>query len=87
MLGRQSAEGRFATFLLQLSASHANRGFNGREFRLSMSRPDIGSYLGLSAETVSRLFTRFSHRGLIHSRARQLALLDVEALQALRDKN
>jgi CRP/FNR family transcriptional regulator len=87
MLGRQAAEGRFAAFLLQLSEAFANRGFNAREFRLSMSRPDIGSYLGLSAETVSRLFTRFSREGLIQSRGRQLALLRVDALARLRDKN
>jgi CRP/FNR family transcriptional regulator len=51
LLGRLSAKERFAAFLLDLSDRFASRGFDGLRFRLSMSRPDIGSFLGLTPET------------------------------------
>ena len=82
VLGHLSAEQRLAAFLLSLSRRFAARGFDGECFRLSMSRPEIGSFLGLTAETVSRLFTRFREEGLIQARAKDLVLAKPEALRA-----
>ena len=65
LLGKKSAEERLASLLLSLSKRLQQRGFSPWEFRLSMSRNDIGNYLGLAVETVSRLFTRFQQQGLI----------------------
>lgn len=88
MRGHLSAEQRFAAFLLSLSRRLASRGFDGERFRLTMSRPDIGDFLGLTAETVSRLFTRFRDAELIQVRARDVELLRTDALRALiRSKN
>ena len=55
MLGSMNAEERLVSFLLDLSHRHAARGYSASQFRLSMTRRDIGSYLGLKLETVSRL--------------------------------
>ena len=62
---KNSAPGRLAAFLLGLSERFHERGFAAQEYRLSMSRIDIGNYLGLADETVSRLFTRFQEDGLL----------------------
>lgn len=88
VLGRLSAEERFAAFLLSLSRRLAGRGFDGARFRLTMSRNDIASFLGLTAETVSRLFTRFRARGLLRVNAKDVELSDPCALGLLaRQKN
>lgn len=88
VLGRLSAEERFAAFLLSLSSRLASRGFDGERFRLSMSRDDIASFLGLTSETVSRLFTRFRGRGLLRVHAKEVELVDLQALRLLaRQKN
>ena len=88
MRGHLSAEQRFAAFLLSLSSRLASRGFSGERFRLTMSRPDIGNFLGLTSETVSRLFTRFREKGWVRVQARELELLRPEGLRALiRSKN
>lgn len=80
-IGRKTAAGRFAAYLLSLSDRHARRGRPAREIALPMSRTDIGNYLGLAKETVSRLFARFEARGLIRSRGRVLLLEDIDGLQ------
>lgn len=80
---KNSAEGRLAAFLLNLSERFRERGFAAREYQVSMSRIDIGNYLGLADETVSRLFTRFQEAGLLDTDRRQVRLLDVPRLQAL----
>ncbi|MDT4836707.1 Transcriptional activator protein Anr [compost metagenome] len=77
---RESAEQRLAAFLLNLSARYSKRGLSASNFILPMSRRDIGNYLGLSMETVSRLFTRFREMNLIDSSGRELHLLDIQAL-------
>ena len=59
LLGKKSGEERLASFLLSLSARFQQRGFSATDFNLSMSRQDIGNYLGLAVETISRLFARF----------------------------
>jgi CRP/FNR family transcriptional regulator, anaerobic regulatory protein len=64
-LGSMNAEERLAMFLLDLSRRFAARGYSPSEFNLRMTREEIGSYLGLKLETVSRTFSRFQEEGLI----------------------
>jgi CRP/FNR family transcriptional regulator len=85
LVGRTAAAERLAAYLLSLVQRYENRGLPAREIRLSMSRHDIGNYLGLAKETVSRLFSRFEDDGLISVRARQLRVNDVARLAALAD--
>lgn len=80
-IGRKTAAGRFAAYLLSLSDRFAHRGRPARELTLPMSRTDIGNYLGHAKETVSRLFARFEAQGLIQVKARLLLLRDPEGLQ------
>jgi CRP/FNR family transcriptional regulator len=83
LLGKKSAEERLAALLLSLSSRFQKRGFSAHEFHLSMSRHDIGNYLGLAVETVSRLFTRFQQQGLISVRSKYIRLHDMEQLHEL----
>ena len=80
LLGKKTAEERLASFLLSLSGRFKERGFSETEFNLSMSRNDIGNYLGLAVETVSRLFTRFQDQGLLKVHGRFIQLLDMRAI-------
>jgi CRP/FNR family transcriptional regulator len=82
-LVRQNAEQRLAAFLLSLSQRLNCRGLSSHLFSLRMSRSDIGSYLGLARETVSRLLTRFQRQNLILLRSKQLQLLDEGALRQI----
>ena len=83
LLGKKSAEGRLATLLLSLSMRFQERGFSAREFHLSMSRNDIGNYLGLAVETVSRLFTRFQQQELIAVQNKYIQLKELDRLREL----
>ncbi len=83
LLARKSAEQRLAMFLVNFSERLAARGFSADEFNLSMSRNDIGNYLGLALETVSRLLARFQQQGLIQVNRRYVRLLGQDALRAL----
>lgn len=83
LLGKKSAEERLASLLLSLSMRFQQRGFSSREFHLSMSRNDIGNYLGLAVETVSRLFTRFQQQGLIEVQNKYIRLNQLEQLREL----
>ncbi|HID82032.1 MAG TPA: fumarate/nitrate reduction transcriptional regulator Fnr [Chromatiales bacterium] len=83
ILGQKSADERLATFLIGLSNRFALRGFSSTEFNLSMSRGDIGNYLGLALETVSRLFTRFQQDGLIRVERKFIEILEYDQLYAL----
>ncbi len=83
LVGRKSATEQLAAFLLSLSERLAERGFSGEEFSLSMSRHDIGNYLGLAKETVSRLFSRLESDGVISLDARRLRLNDPRRLADL----
>ncbi len=82
-LGVLRSEQRVAAFLLNLSYRLAALGYSSTEFVLRMSREEIGNYLGLTLETVSRLFSRFAREGLIKIQQREVHLLDVDALQKL----
>lgn len=82
LLGAMSAEERVATFLLNLSRRHAAIHYAASHFLLRMTRADIGSYLGLSLETVSRVFTHLAHEGLIAVDRRDVVLTDMARLKA-----
>jgi CRP/FNR family transcriptional regulator len=70
-------------FLVNRSQCYGARGYSSTEFVLRMTRAEIGSYLGLKLETVSRLFSRFQQQGVIRVRSRSLKLLDLAALTRL----
>jgi len=82
VLGQKSAEERLAAFLISLSNRFQRRGFSPNQFNLSMSRGDIGNYLGLALETVSRLFTRFQNENLLRVDRKHIELLDRQRLYA-----
>lgn len=83
MLGSMHAEERLVNFLFDLAHRHAARGYSGSQFRLSMTRQDIGSYLGLKLETVSRLLASLSHDGLLEVDGREINLKDIEGLKQI----
>lgn len=83
LLGKRSAEERLAEFLIGLSRRFASRNYSGTQFRLSMSRLDIGNYLGLAEETVCRIFSRFQEDGLITTDRRDVRLNDLVQLSAV----
>lgn len=83
LISKKSAEERLAALLLSLSDRFANRGFSPTDFHLSMSRHDIGNFLGMAVETVSRLFTRFDNEGLIRVRRKHIQLRDLPRLREL----
>ena len=83
LLGSMRAEERLAVFLLNLADRYRLRGYSSTEFVLRMTREEIGSYLGLKLETVSRLFSRFQEEGLIQVQGRAVKLLDPTALKRL----
>jgi CRP/FNR family transcriptional regulator len=75
------AEERLASFLLNLSERYRRRGYSSSEFVLRMTREEIGSYLGLKLETVSRLFSRFQEEGLIQVQGRAVKIVDMAAMR------
>lgn len=83
LLGTMRAEERLAAFLLNLSQRFTARGFSHAEFYLRMTREEIGSYLGLKLETVSRAFSRFQEEGYIAVQQKHIRILDVCGLKAL----
>lgn len=83
LLGNMRAEQRFAVFLVNLSARYAARGYSPTSFQLRMSREDIGNYLGLTIESISRLLARFKKQGWLKVERREVVLLDPVALKAI----
>tara|TARA_R110002051_G_scaffold325834_1_gene431936 strand:+ start:96038 stop:96700 length:663 start_codon:yes stop_codon:yes gene_type:complete len=83
LLSKKTADERIATLLINLSARFRARGYSAKCFRLAMSRNEIGNYLGLAVETVSRVFTRFQQQGLIAAEGKQIDILDHIELCAL----
>jgi CRP/FNR family transcriptional regulator len=83
LLGKKSAEERLAAFLLSMSKRLRRRGLCPTDFYLSMSRHEIGNYLGLAVETISRLFTRFQDEGLLKVDRKHVELLELEAMEAI----
>ena len=84
MLGALSAEARVARFLVSLSDRFAEMGYSSKLFNLRMTRHEIGSYLGLTLETVSRTLSAFNEIGLISVDQRSIGIKDPEALKTLR---
>lgn len=84
MLGALSAEARVARFLVSLSDRFAEMGYSSKLFNLRMTRHEIGSYLGLTLETVSRTLSAFNEIGLITVDQRSIGIKDVDALKTLR---
>jgi len=80
LLGSMNAEERLAAFLLNMSRRMQARGFSATDFHLRMSRAEIGSYLGLTLETVSRTFSGFQHHGLLHVDKKHVRDLDLDGL-------
>jgi CRP/FNR family transcriptional regulator len=83
VLAGMKADARLSAFLIGLSQRFANLGYSAMRFRLRMTREEIGSYLGLTLETVSRLFSRFSGEGLIRIDRREIEILDFTALRGI----
>jgi CRP/FNR family transcriptional regulator len=81
LLGSMRAEERLAVFLLNLSQRFVARGYSPSEFHLRMTREEIGSYLGLKLETVSRIFSRFQEEGLVGVQQKHIRILDVAGLK------
>ena len=83
LLGSMTAEQRLAAFLLSLSRRHQRLGFSASHFILRMTREEIGNYLGLTLETVSRLLSRFQREDLIAVRQRDIELKDADRLMEM----
>lgn len=83
LLSKKTAEERLASFLHGLSTRFSERGFSAKEFRLTMTRGDIGNYLGLTVETVSRLLGRFQKNSLIEVDGKYIRILDALELATL----
>ena len=81
LLGSMNADERLAMFLLNLSQRFAARGYSPLEFNLRMTREEIGSYLGLKLETVSRTFSKFQEEGLIGVQQKFISIRDSAGLQ------
>jgi CRP/FNR family transcriptional regulator len=82
-LGNMRAEQRFAAFLVNLSARYEKRGYSPTRFQLRMTREDIGNYLGLTIESVSRMIAKMRNDGLIAIRRRDVEVLDLPRLKNL----
>lgn len=81
LMGSMNAEERVAAFLVNLSQRYRERGYSATEFQLRMTREEIGCYLGLKLETVSRMLTRLQRRGLIQMNGKQARIVDLENLE------
>jgi CRP/FNR family transcriptional regulator, anaerobic regulatory protein len=82
-IGLLNADERLATFLLDLSQRFASRGYSSNRFMLRMTGTEIGCFLGLTLETVRRVFSRFQKLGLLKASDWEIELRDVSALAAL----
>lgn len=83
LIGNMRSEERLAAFLLNLVQRLHARGFSQTEITLRMSREEIGSYLGMKLETVSRAFSKFSDEGIIEVKQRYVKILDADALKKI----
>ncbi len=83
LLGSKKADARVAALLCNISDRLEQRGYSATRFSLPMSRSDIGNFLGLTIETVSRSFTRLQRKGLLSVKGRMVTLLDLDNLRRL----
>jgi len=82
-LGSMRSEQRLASFLSNLSKRLAILGYSPTDFAMRMSREEIGNHLGLTLETISRLFSRFAREGIIKINQREVKILDMHGLDEL----
>lgn len=87
VLSKRPAEERLAYFLISLSERLKRRGFSASEFKLSLTRQEIGNHLGLALETVSRLLKKFQDHELILVQNRFIQIRDIESLKNLLQSN
>lgn len=83
LVSKKRAESRLATFLLSIASRLEKRKLPDDSFQLAMSRSDIGNYLGLAEETVSRMFTRFQEDGLLTVQRKLITLEDKDRLEEI----
>ena len=83
LLGSMRAEQRLAAFLLDLSSRYVARGYSGNNFQLRMTREEIGNYLGLTIESVSRLLSKFKKQGWLNIDNREVELFNHASLKAM----
>ncbi|PKI00252.1 fumarate/nitrate reduction transcriptional regulator Fnr [Glaciecola sp. 33A] len=81
LLNKRSAEERLLHFLIDLSQRFEERGFSPKQFNLSMTRNEIGNYLGLTVETISRLLTRFQKEELIKVNGKLISIIDFDGIK------
>lgn len=82
-LNHHTAQQRLANFLVTLSTRFQQRGLSSRSFRLSMTRADIGNYLGLSVETISRILSQLQHKGVLEVQNKLVEISEPDRLRAL----
>ncbi|SAK91400.1 Crp/FNR family transcriptional regulator [Caballeronia hypogeia] len=83
LLGTMSAEQRVAAFLLNISTRMKARGYSPAQFVLRMTREEIGSYLGLKLETVSRMFSKLQKAGVVDAHGKEIRILDHAELESV----
>ncbi|MEZ5571657.1 MAG: fumarate/nitrate reduction transcriptional regulator Fnr [Halioglobus sp.] len=83
LLSKNSADERVAALLLSISARYARRKLSATHFRLPMSRVDIGNYLGLTVETVSRIFSRMQKMEVLRVDNKEIEILDMQGVRSL----
>jgi CRP/FNR family transcriptional regulator len=83
LLGNMPATQRFAAFIVNLASRYEARGYSSTCFQLRMSREEIGNYLGLTIESISRLLSKFKKDGLLRVSNREIELLDPPRLKAV----
>jgi len=83
MLASKDANGKMASFIMDLSKRYEKHGFSSHLFNLTMRRTDIASYLGLTIETVSRTLKRFQEKGVLEIDRRRVNILDYKSLHEI----
>ena len=83
LLGNMQATQRFAAFIVNLASRYEARGYSATKFQLRMSREEIGNYLGLTIESISRLLSKFKKEGLLRVNNREIELLNPAKLKAI----
>jgi CRP/FNR family transcriptional regulator, anaerobic regulatory protein len=83
LLGNMQATQRFAAFVVNLASRYEARGYSAAHFQLRMSREEIGNYLGLTIESISRLLSKFKKEGLLRVQNREIELLNPTQLKLI----
>ncbi len=80
ILACKNADEKLASFIFSLATRYGERGFSQKEFRFTMTRRDIGNYLGLTIETISRLLSKFQKLAMLEVNGKYITILDIEKL-------